>query len=36
MCPEANPADLVARFQDLNGGAHRILHPGDVVFLDRR
>lgn len=35
MCPGANPADLVARFHDLNGGPHRILHPGDVVFLDR-
>jgi peptidoglycan hydrolase-like protein with peptidoglycan-binding domain len=35
LCPDTNPADLVARFQDLNGGAHRILHPGDVVFMDR-
>jgi peptidoglycan hydrolase-like protein with peptidoglycan-binding domain len=34
MCPGANPADLVGRFNDLNGGAHRILQPGDVVFLD--
>lgn len=35
MCPGANPADLIGRFHDLNGGPHRILQPGDVVFLDR-
>lgn len=32
--PEANPPHLFDRFYALNGGPHRTLHPGDVVFLD--
>ena len=35
LYPDANPQDLLDRFYVLNGGPHRILHPGDVVFLDR-
>ncbi len=35
MYPDANPPDLLDRFWMLNGGQHRVLHPGDVVFLDR-
>jgi peptidoglycan hydrolase-like protein with peptidoglycan-binding domain len=35
LYPDANPPDLLDRFYDLNGGPGRMLHPGDVVFLDR-
>ena len=35
LYPDANPPDLLDRFWMFNGGQHRILHPGDVVFLDR-
>lgn len=34
LYPDHQPATLLARFYALNGGAHRTLHPGDVVFLD--
>jgi hypothetical protein len=34
LAPGRQPASLVERFQALNGGAHRTLRPGDVVFLD--
>jgi Putative peptidoglycan binding domain len=35
LYPDANPPDLLDRFYVLNGGPHRMLHPGDIVFLDR-
>jgi len=35
LYPDADPQDLLDRFYVLHGGPHRILHPGDVVFLDR-
>jgi peptidoglycan hydrolase-like protein with peptidoglycan-binding domain len=34
LAPGANPADLLERFYQLNGGPYRVLQPGDVVFLD--
>jgi hypothetical protein len=36
LYPDREPAPLVERFLALNGGLHRTLLPGDVVFLDRR
>lgn len=35
LCPGSNPAELLDRFQLFNGGPHRVLQPGDVVFIDR-
>jgi len=32
--PGDDPASCLSRFHELNGGEHRILHPGDLVFLD--
>lgn len=34
LYPDRPWSDLSARFVDLNGGEHRTLLPGDVVFLD--
>ncbi|NNE12931.1 MAG: hypothetical protein HKN41_11895 [Ilumatobacter sp.] len=34
LYPDRAWSDLAERFVDLNGGEHRTLMPGDVVFLD--
>jgi peptidoglycan hydrolase-like protein with peptidoglycan-binding domain len=35
LFPECDPGQLVDRFQSLNGGQHRALTAGELVFLDR-
>ncbi len=32
--PGVDPGSCLARFHQLNGGEHRVLRPGDLVFLD--
>lgn len=34
LCPDRPWSDLATRFVDLNGGEHRTLMPGEVVFID--
>jgi len=34
LYPGSNVAALLPRFYALNGGEHRTLHPGDVVYMD--
>jgi hypothetical protein len=34
LCPDREWTGLAQRFVDLNGGEHRTLLPGEVVFLD--
>ena len=35
LYPGVPVAPLLPRFYELNGGEHRTLHPGDLVFLDQ-
>ena len=32
--PGIDPGSCLSRFYTLNGGEHRVLQPGDLVFLD--